>query len=346
MTEKLKPLCDICSPSGNENDIREYVLNEISDCCTASVDQMGNILAFKKGTKPALHKVMADAHIDEVGFIVTDICENGMLRFETVGGIKSESLLCKRVIINNLPGVIGSKPIHLSAKSERSEMPGIEDLYIDIGANSKEDAEKYVSLGDIGTFLSEFKSFSGGTVKAKSLDDRVGVMTLINILKGECEYDFYATFTVGEEIGCKGAKTAAYTVDPEFAVVLEATTACDIHGTPTEKQVSVLGDGPVISFMDRANLYDRELYDLAFKIAERENIKIQSKKAVAGGNNSGSISLSKGGVRTIAVSLPCRYIHSSSSLGRTDDMENMQQLVKGLIESLASGDFNASGDLN
>lgn len=336
----LKALCNIDAPSGNEENLRQFILKEIADYCDAKVDKMGNIIAFKKGKNTPKYKVMLDAHLDEVGVIVTNISESGMLQFETIGGIETETLLSKRVRFGNTLGVIGSKPIHQSSADERKTLPKADSLYIDIGATEKQDALKYISLGDIGTFASEWADLEGGLVRSKALDDRVGCATLISLLKNDAEYDFYATFTVGEEVGLRGAKTATFTVEPDFAIALEATSAADLHGSENSNTVCEVGKGIAISFMDRATLYDRKLFDFALKTAKENNISAQIKHAVTGGNNSGAIHLTKGGVKTITLSLPARYIHSPSSVGSLNDFEAMQNLAALLLNKLAAGELN------
>ena len=338
MTELLKTLCNMYGPSGNEDEVRQFILKEISGHCEAKTDQNGNIIAFKKGKKPAAKKVMLDAHMDEVGIIVTHISDSGLLYFDTVGGIETEVLLCSRVKINDTVGVIGMKPIHLSGADERKKVPSKDSLYIDIGAKNKEDAEKYVKPGDIGTFVSEYARLSDGKIKAKALDDRFGVAAIITLLKEESEYDFYATFTVGEELGLRGATTATYTVEPEYAIVLEATTAADLYGAPEGKKVCEQGKGAVVSFMDNATLYNRKMFSFALETAKANGITSQTKNAVAGGNNAGAVHLSRGGVKTIALSLPCRYIHSPSSVASSFDMEQILSLARVLCNKLASGE--------
>ncbi len=335
----LKTLCELNGPSGNEDAVRDFILKEISPYCEAHIDKMGNILAFKKGVKSPKHKVMLDAHMDEVGVIITSITDSGLLRFATVGGIKTEALLCKRVCFGDTVGVIGAKPIHQSSADERKKLPEVESLYIDIGATDKKDAESYVSLGDIGTFIGEWADLADGHFRTKALDDRVGCAVLITLLKSEAEYDFYATFTVGEELGLRGAKTATYATEPDFAIALESTTACDIHGSSNENNVCVVGKGVAISFMDCATLYDKEYYDFTLALAKKENISVQVKQAVAGGNNSGAIHLTKKGVRTITLSLPSRYIHSSSSVGCMSDYEAQLNLADALCKAVAAGEL-------
>lgn len=331
----LKNLCLLNGPSGNESAVRDFILKEISDYCDAKTDKMGNIIAFKKGAKTPNKKIMLDAHMDEVGVIVTSYTENGLLRFDTVGGINTEALLCKRVVFNNIVGVIGAKPIHQSGKDERNALPPKDSLYIDIGANDKDDAENLVALGEIGTFLGEWFDLENGFFCSKAIDDRAGTAALISLLKTDAEYDFWATFTVGEELGLRGARTASYAVSPDYAIVLEATTASDIPQTPKEKNVCELQKGVAVSFMDRATLYDKKLVDLCLKKAEENDISVQLKRATAGGNNAGAIHLTKSGVPTLTLSLPCRYIHSPNSAASFKDFTDMTRLAQTMINCLA-----------
>lgn len=335
----LKKLCELNGPSGNEDAVRDFILSEIAPYCDAKVDQMGNIIAFKKGEEAPKYKVMLDAHMDEVGVIVSSITGDGFIKFEAVGGIETEALMCKKVRFGNIIGVIGAKPVHQSSPDERKKLPSIDSLYIDIGADSKEDAENFIGLGDIGTFESEWADLSDDIFRSKAVDDRVGCAVLIKLLKAPAKYDFYATFTIGEEIGLRGARTATYSVDPDFAIALECTTAADI-GKNTENPVTRVGEGVAVSFMDRATLYDRELYDFAIKTATEKGIPLQIKTAVSGGNNAGAIHLTKGGVRTITLSLPGRYIHSSGVVGSKSDLFAQYDLAKALLNAFASGSLD------
>lgn len=335
LKQLVQALCELDGPSGNEDAVRSFILEQITDTCEAQVDASGNILAFKKGAKPAAKKLMVDAHMDEVGVIVTGATESGLLRFDTVGGIEAEALLCKRVRFGNILGVIGAKPIHQSTPEERKALPKRDHLLIDIGATDKENAEQLVSPGSIGTFVGTWAELGGNAVRAKALDDRIGCAILIRLLQQPAPYDFYATFTVGEELGLRGAKTAAFAIDPEVALALETTTADDLHGSEGANVVCQSGKGVVVPFMDRTTLYDRRLYDLAFSLAAAQGIPIQTKHKVSGGNNAGAISLSKGGVPTLTLSAPCRYIHSGGSVVHWADVMAQEALAAALIEGLA-----------
>lgn len=333
MTDLLKHLCLIDGTSGDEDTIREFIISEIKNFCEYKVDNLGNIICFKKGQKRPLKKVMVDAHLDEVGLIITSVTESGFLKFSVVGGIDASALMFRKVKINQkINGVISGKPFHLLSKDASKKPPNIDSLYIDIGAKNKSEALKIISIGDRAVIESSFEVL-GENIKSKALDDRIGCAILLNLLKKDAEYDFYATFSVQEEVGLRGAKTAAFTVNPDAAIVLEATTAADIPSNTADKQVCVLGNGVAVSFMDKATVYDKVFYNAALD----SGIKCQPKAAVAGGNNSGAIHLSGSGVRTIALSAPCRYIHTAESIANLKDIENLQALAKYMLNGIAGG---------
>ena len=336
MAVSMERLSKLNAVSGFEDEAREYLIPIISKKAdSVSVDSMGNIIAYKKGKKEAKHKIMLDAHTDEVGFIITSITESGFLKFSTVGGIDTASLINRYVVIGeNVRGVISSKPVHLISADERKKLPGVDSLYIDIGALSKEEAEKTVRLGDCGVICGEFCENADCFI-AKAIDDRAGCAVLIDLIRNYDEYSFYASFSVQEEVGLRGAKVSTYAINPDFAIVLESTTAADIADAPPEKTVCSLGKGPAISFMDKATVYDRALYNKALN----SGIKCQAKSMVAGGNNAGSVHTSREGVRTLAISLPTRYLHTSSTVANKDDLTNMRKLAEYMLNSIASGEI-------
>ena len=280
---------------------------------------------------------MIAAHMDEVGFIVTSIRDDGTLTFGAVGGIEPVVAVGRQVIVgkNNLSGVIGSTAVHNLSAEQRDKAPKMDSLYIDIGASDKADAEKYVRPGDCVYFDSQFVEFGENCIKAKAIDDRAGCAIMIRLMQQELEYDTYFVFNVQEEIGLRGSEVSAFAVQPDIAIVLESTTASDIDGVSGAKRVCSLGNGPVVSYMDRSTLYDRRLFKLAFDTAEENNIPCQTKTVIAGGNDSGAIHISGKGVRTMAVSLPCRYLHSPSCVINFKDMENAYKLVEILSEKVA-----------
>lgn len=333
----LKILTDACAASGIEDEVREIVLKEIKPFCDdVRVDKMGNVIAFKKGRHH--EKVfMADAHMDEVGFIVKNVTEDGYIKFDEIGGIDERQLPGSRVLVgkNKISGVIGVKPIHLTSKDERKSVKKMSDSYIDIGAKSREEALKLVSKGDHVYFDSEYTEFGEGLIKAKALDDRVGVAVLIDMLKNaQPFYDFYAVFSVQEEIGCRGAKVAAAEVKPDYALVVEGTICADSCLVPPHLQVTCTGDGAVFSVIENSSLADRDMLEFAKKVAQTENIKYQLKRTNRGGNDAGVIQTSLEGCKTLAMAVPCRYLHSSGCVISETDFECVRKLAQKICERI------------
>ena len=337
--ELLRRLCAARGISGSENEVRDLILEEIRPHVTSvRISPLGNIIAFKRGAKRPKIRLMLNAHMDEVGMIVTCIMDDGLLKFEPVGGIDRRVLCGKAVTVRGeICGVIGAKPIHLLDGDEKEKSVPVKDLYIDIGAKDKEEAEQYVAPGDIVCFDSIFDT-AHGMIKSRALDDRAGCAVLVDMIQNELEYDMIFVFAVQEEIGLRGSKTAAYTVEPQAAIVVESTTAADVAGVDKENQVCQVGAGAVVSFMDRHTIYDREYYQMAFAAAKKAGAKCQAKQAVAGGNDAGAIHVSRGGVRTIAVSLPCRYLHSAVGMISQDDLKSAQKLIVELAGRIAGGE--------
>ena len=330
----LKDLCLLNGTSGREEAVRNYIIEKIKDKCEYSVDALGSVIAFKKGKKVPDKKVLVAAHTDEVGFIITDITDDGYLRFAPVGGIDAAVVLGRRVDINGIKGVVGAKAVHLLSDDEKKNEPAFDKLAIDIGAADKAEAEKAVSLGDCAYFASDYCEFGDGFIKSKALDDRIGCMLMIELINSNLEYDTYFCFNVQEEVGLRGSGCSAYAVKPDVAVILESTTAADIDGVTGGDKCCVLGKGPVVSFMDGRTIYDKQIFDLAFEVAKENNIKIQTKTKIAGGNDAGAIQKSGAGCRVAAVSLPCRYIHSGSSVVKIGDIEETRRFLPLFLSKL------------
>ncbi len=335
----LETLCISEGISGDEKSVRDIIIKEIKDYVDEiNVDNLGNLLVTKKGRNRAKSKLMLSAHMDEVGLMITDITSEGYIKFDEVGGIDRRILPAKRVIIgkNRVNGVIGIKPIHLTKGDESNVISELSEMYIDIGADSKEDALKYVSYGDSINFVSDFY-MTDNSIMTKALDDRFGCLILISMIKSELEYDMEFAFVVQEEVGLRGAKVASYTIDPEFALVIETTTAADIPEVDSSRQVCKLGEGAVISIMDRRTIYDKEMIKAAFECAESTGVKAQYKRVIAGGNDAGAIHQSRGGVRTLAISLPCRYLHAPNCIVNKSDCESMIKITSELANRIAGG---------
>ena len=338
----LKELSEAFGVSGCEDEVREVIIEAIKEHVDDyHVDSLGNLIAVKKSHRPSaishLPKVMLAAHMDEVGLMITHIEKDGSLRFRPVGGIDDRILLSKAVLIgkDRIPGVIGVKPIHLLKEKEREKVVKVEEMAIDIGASSREEAEKLVKLGDYAAFATKFVEL-GNTVKGKAFDDRAGCAVLIELLREDYPFDLYAAFTVQEEVGLRGARVAAYAIEPDIAFVLEGTVCDDLPKKRDVSPTTRLGGGPAITLMDRTFIADRRLVNLLVETAEENNIPYQFKQPVVGGTDAGAIHLTKEGVPSAVVAVPCRYIHSPACLLSLSDFENTVKLMKAALGKVSS----------
>jgi endoglucanase len=337
--ELLERLCLEFGPSGCEEAVADEIARQLSGVATLTRDKVGNLYARVNGEGEGLPTVMLSAHTDEVGFMVKYIEESGYIRFAAVGGIDPRVLCGRRVIFRgengDVGGVIASKAIHHQSAEERKKATKINDMYIDIGATSRADAEKYLALGDYGVFDSDFVRFgeNEGFIKGKAIDDRLGCAVMIELLRRlkdegkKLPFDLVCAFTVREEIGRSGAQVAAQRVRPDYAVVLESTAIADLPDVKPNSRVAKVGGGGVISLVDRSTIYDRELVDGMLDIAKRRGISAQVKKYVSGGNDAAHIHKSGTGVRTVAVSAATRYLHSASCVASIDDYEAIKELI-------------------
>lgn len=335
--ERMKALCALDGISGREGAVSDAILRQLEGMAdTAYRDNLGNVIAFKKGRKTPAHKLMMAAHMDEVGLIVTGITEEGFLKFAAVGGVDMKVVLGRRVKIGGVTGVIATKALHRLTDEERKSLPDVKDFYIDIGAVDRADAEAHVALGDSVTMVGDWLEYGEDFVAAKALDDRAGCAMLLQMIEDGPEYDTWFAFTVQEEVGTRGAKTAAFAVEPDFAIVIETTASGDMAGVSGEKRVTVLGEGAVVSYMDHTAIYDPELYRLAFRVAAEKGIPCQTKTAIAGGNDSGSIQTARSGCRVCAISAPCRYLHSPSDAAKKSDLQAVYDLSRALADAIGA----------
>ena len=338
MLNLLKQLCALSGVSSWEDEVRDFIRTQAQPYADSiRTDAIGNLIVFKKGKKPTGNKLMLSAHMDEVGLMVKKIEEDGTLRFSTVGGIDRRVLLGKRVFVGEkrIPAVVGNKPIHLTTKEERKSVPKLDQLYLDLGAENREEAEQLVSPGDVATFDPECMEFGNGMLKAKAIDDRVGCAVLLTLLKEDLPMDCTFVFSAQEEVGTRGAFGYAFSVKPEVALVVEGTTASDIPGTPEHMTVCAPGLGPVIPFMDGGTIYDRGLFELLRRLAEENGIPWQTKHRVAGGTDGRTIQRSRKGVRVAGVATAVRNIHTPSSVASLSDCEEMLKLARLFIQAVA-----------
>lgn len=328
----VKELASLNAPSGFEDSVRSFIKERVS-VDEMYTDSIGNLICHKKGNGK---KVMVSAHMDEVGLIITEITDDGFLRFSTLGGIETAVLCSKKVLIgkNSIPGIVCAKAIHLQKSDEVTTPLKLKDLCIDIGAKDKEAAEKLVNMGDFAVFDGEYTPFGKNLVKSKALDDRVGCAIMLELIKEDYESDMYFVFTVQEEIGLRGAQVAAYNIKPDIALVIEGTTCSDVYGSKPHNQVTNLGGGAVMTAMDSAAISDKGYYDFIMKIAKENNIPLQIKRTTMGGTDAGAIQKSGTGVKTAVLAVPCRYIHSPVSVMNLDDAESVYKLSKAVLKSI------------
>jgi endoglucanase len=332
----LKKLSEAVGVTGHEDEVRAIVIEAIADQADEyRVDSIGNVIALKKGDGSSALRVMVAAHMDEVGLMVSHVEKSGELRFVKVGGLDDRILPAKMVWVGDdkVPGAIGAKPVHLTERKERNKVIKYNQLVIDIGAGSREEAQKRVKVGDYAAFATEFVELDPNgenwrAVRGKAFDDRAGCAVLIELLKTRYPFDLYGVFTVQEEVGLRGARVAAFAVEPDLAFVLEGTAANEI---PTKKDVSPstrMGQGPAITIMDRSFFADRRLVRLLVDTAEELDIPHQFKQPGIGGTDAGAIHRSKEGVPSATVSVPCRYIHSPAAMLRLDDFDHTVKLMR------------------
>ena len=328
----VKELCNIGAPTGFEDAVREFLI-EHSPISDYEIDSIGNLIFHKKGSGK---RVMVAAHMDEVGFIITDITEDGFLKFDTLGAVDPSVMSSKKVLIgkDKIPGIICAKAIHLQSADEVKKPHKVKSLCIDIGAENKEDAQKHISIGEFAVFDGEFTPFGDKVVKSKALDDRVGCAAVLELMKNDYESDMYFVFTVQEEIGLRGAKCATYHINPDVALVLEGTTCADISPDEPHRAVTTLGGGCVMTAMDNAAVSDEKYFDFIKELAKEKNIPLQIKRTTAGGTDAGAIQRSLGGVKTAVLAVPCRYLHSPVSVAHEKDIESLYALASEVLKNI------------
>ncbi len=334
----LKRLSEAFGPSGQEQDVRAVLQEELNDYISEwKRDALGNLIAVKPASSGP--RVMLAAHMDECGLMVTHVDGAGLLHFRKVGGLDDRVLVSKSVVVGKkrVAGVIGAKAIHLQKPQERTQVIPHNSLYIDIGAKSKEEALKMVNIGDYVVFDTKFGEFGTGMVKGKAFDDRAGCAVLAEVLKEDYSMPVYGAFTVQEEIGLRGAGVAAYAVDPDLAIVLEGTTCNDVSGADEHGYCTHLGGGPAITVMDASAISNKKMVAELVRLAEEHNIPNQFKRSITDGSDAGSINVSRDGVPVVVVSVPCRYIHSPVSVLQLSDFEHTIALVKLFLRSIEGG---------
>lgn len=337
----IKRLSEVPGPSGFEKLIRDEIIREISgDVDSLTTDNMGNLIAFRKGTSDK--KFMIAAHMDEIGFIVNYIDDNGFLKFSTLGGFDPKTLTAQRVIVHgkkDIIGVMGAKPIHVMTAEERDKKVNIKDFFIDLGMK-KEEVEKIVS---IGTPISRDRECieMGDCINGKSLDNRISVYILIEVIKAlknkKLPYDTYFTFTVQEEVGLRGAQVAALKIQPDVAIALDTTIAYDVPGSSPQEQITKLGAGPGIKIMDSCVICNSDLVAFMKNVAEKNKIPYQMEIMQGGGTDTGMLQkMVAGGAIAGGMSIPTRHLHQVIESVHKDDIENSIALLSKITLSIAT----------
>ena len=335
MKELLKQLCELDGVPGYEDEVREFIEKQAAPYADEMlVDAVGNLIVFKKGAKPRKRPLLVMAHMDEVGFLVRDITEDGMLKLAKAGGIDPRVLIGRRMRVGEqkLPGIISLKAIHLTTPEERKEAPGLDSLYIDIGCTSREEAEALVMRGEPAVCDSRFMEFGVDCVKAKAIDDRIGCAVMLELLKNDLPYDTYFAFVVGEEIGSRGATVAGRRIQPGCVMVIEGTTAADMPDVAPHKQSCRQRQGAVVSLMDSDTVYSREFREKMLKAADEKGVKWQYRKSANGGTDAGVGTTSGPAALAFGLSAPVRYIHCACNVAYLPDLEEVRKLAEIVIE--------------
>jgi endoglucanase len=339
MNELLQQLTEAVGVSGQEKEVRRLIRDLIADHVDEwEVDTMGNLLATKRGTGESPLRVLVDAHMDEVGLMITDIDSQGMLRFDTVGGFDPRALLGKVVQVgpDKHTGVIGARAVHLLKSSDFNKVVQVDAMRIDIGAKNKDAASGKVSVGDMAAFVTPYQELEGGrTAVGKAFDNRAGCAALVELLRGEpFPFDLIASFSVQEEVGLRGAGVAAYRARADVALVLECTPANDL---PNKNDVSpnvALGKGASIYVMDRGTIQDPRLVSHLLQTAEAQGIPVQIRQPGGGGTNTAAIQRVHGGLAAATIAVPGRYPHTPTMMIDLDDYAAVVALADAALRAL------------
>ncbi len=342
----LSKLCSVVGPSGYEDDVRGIVVDELKPYADSLwIDSLGNVIALKKGRGEG--KLMLAGHMDEIGLMISYIDDKGFLRFNPIGGWSERILPGQRVLIKTstgklIRGVIGSKPPHIMKPEEAQKVIPMKELFIDIGATSRDEARKLgVEVGDVAVIDRDVARIGNGDiVTGRAFDDRIGVAVMIEAFKAleNTNVDIYAVATVQEEVGLKGARVAAYSIEPHVALALDVTIANDIPGVPENEWVTRIGKGPAIKIMDGRSgsglIAHPAVRKLLIEVAKEENIPYQLEVLPGGTTDASIIQLNKEGVPAGTVSIPTRYVHSPIELLSLEDALNATKLVIGFAKRI------------
>lgn len=338
----MKELSITPGVSGFEGKIEDIIKRELKDHTDSiEVDIMGNVITTKKGEKNK-PKVMLASHMDEIGLMVKYIDNEGYLRFSKIGGINDQMLMNQSVTIHtdngDITGVLGSKPPHVTKPEEKNKIIKSDDMFIDIGAQDKKDAEKMVKVGDPITFNALFEDFPNNLIMGKALDNRVGCYVMIEVLKRvESKATIYGVGTVQEEVGLKGAKTSAFKLNPDIAIALDTTLSGDHPGIKKEEAPAIIGNGPAIILADasgRGIITNKKIKNMLIQAGNQHDINYQLEVSDGGTTDGTAIHLTREGIPTGVLSVPTRYIHTPVSVCSRKDIESTIQLITQALNNL------------
>ncbi len=345
--ELLRKLVETSGVSGHEDRIRKIVIDELTPLVDeVRSDAMGNVIAFKRGTgrapKGGRKKIMFAGHMDEIGFVVSYIDDKGFLRFQPAGGFDPRTLMAQRVTVlgkEDIPGIIGSKPVHILTEEEKKKPLQIKDYFIDLGM-PKERVDELVKVGDTVTMSRRMEEI-GDCLTCKTFDDRVGVFCMIEALRkaGKSRADLYIVGTTQEEVGLRGALAAASGIVPDAGIAIDVTLANDVPGASGQDEISRLGEGTSISIMNGSHISNPKLLARMVELAERKKIKFQKDVLPRGGTDGGAIQKAPGGVAVITISIPCRYVHSTVEMVNKDDVQATIDLLAAYIAQPGDMDY-------
>jgi putative aminopeptidase FrvX len=341
LAENLEKLSNACGVAGREEEVRNLMIKLLKPYADKIVvDKLENVIAIKKGKKPA-PKVMLAAHMDEIGLMVKTISKEGFLQFAKMGGIDDRILIAQKVIVytskGQLQGIIGSKPPHIQKEEERKKIVAYDELFIDIGAESKEDVGKMgVKVGDPVGFDAKYAKIGKDTVIGKAFDDRVGCAVMIETLKllEKTDCNVFAVGTVQEELGLRGAGPAAFGVDPDLGIALDVTVAGDVPGVREFDTTVKMGKGPALTVSDSGLVTHPKVMRLLLDVAEENKIACQLETGLMGSTDAARISLTRQGVPSGAVSIATRYIHSPVGMLSLKDAEDSAKLTAAAIQKI------------
>ncbi len=342
--ELLRQLVEMSGVSGREERVRALVKEQMKPLVDEiKTDMMGNVIGFKKGTAPEgeRRKIMLAGHMDEIGFYVSYIDDKGFIRFNPAGGFDPRTLMAQRVTVlgkKDLPGIIGSKPIHILTEEEKKKTLQLKDYFIDVGLPGDK-VKELVKVGDTITLYRKMEEI-GESLTCKTFDDRVGVFCMLEAVKAvkSCPADIYVIGTTQEEVGLRGAMASASGLLPDVGIALDVTLANDLPGASEQDYISELGKGAAISIMNGAAITNPKLLDRFIDLAESKEIKFQKDVLPRGGTDAGAIQKAPGGSAVITLSIPCRYVHSTVEMVHKEDVQATIDLLAAYLSD--PGDMN------